>query len=244
MNEANSDQQVRERAIGLRERIAAAAKRAGRDPGEITLLGVCKRQSNQRIASAVRAGVVHLAENYIQEARDRRGEVEALLAAGPTAASPNWHFVGSLQRNKARHAASLFDWVQSLDSEKLALELDRQAERTSRRLSLCIQVNLSEEAQKGGVPITEVRGLLRSCAGLANLDIRGLMAIPAVAADAELMRPAFARLRELRDELQGCEGARTLRDLSMGMSGDFEVAVEEGATIVRIGTALFGPRGD
>jgi pyridoxal phosphate enzyme (YggS family) len=242
VSEAN---EVVERAAALRARMAAAARRAGRDPGEIALLGVAKGQPLERVEAAVRAGVARLGENYVQEARAKQEALAARLAQAGLPA-PSWHFVGRLQRNKAREAVRLFDCIETLDSAPLAAELDRRAAAAGRRLAVLLQVNLSREPQKGGVPAEELPALLAACAGCAALRVTGLMTVPAAAADPEASRPAFAQLRELRDTLlravEPGGGGADLRELSMGMSEDFEVAIEEGATIVRIGTALFGPR--
>jgi pyridoxal phosphate enzyme (YggS family) len=236
--------EVAERAAALRARIAAAAQRAGRDPGEVVLVGVAKGQPLDRVEAAVRAGVARLGENYVQEARARQEALAPRLAQAGLAA-PSWHFVGRLQRNKAREAVRLFDCIETVDSAPLAAELDRRAAVAGRRLAVLLQVNLSREPQKGGVAPQELPALLAGCAGCPALRVTGLMTVPAASADPEASRPVFAQLRELRDTLlravPGREGGE-LRELSMGMSEDFEVAIEEGATIVRIGTALFGPR--
>jgi hypothetical protein len=222
------------RLAALRERIAAAARRAGRDPGEITLVGVSKRVPAERVAAAVAAGLRDVGESFVQEARAKIPEVAARVAE-----RPRWHLVGRLQRNKARDAAALFDWVHGVDREDLARELDRRAAQAGRTLAVLLQVNLSGEAQKGGAAPDAVPGLLAACRALA---VRGLMTVPATAEDPEAARPAFARLRALRDALRAAPGGDGLVHLSMGMSHDFEVAVEEGATMVRVGTALFGAR--
>lgn len=233
------DREVAERAALLRERIAAAARRAGRDPEEITLVGVCKRQPVERVVAAIRAGVLDLAENYVQEARARRAELADRLEPSVT---PRWRLIGHLQRNKAAQALALFDCIDTLDRVSLAGELDKRAAAAGRVLPVCIQVNVSGEAQKSGAAPDELATLLEACAPLEHLVVRGLMTVPAAEADPEQTRPAFAQLRELRDSLRGRRGAQSLEALSMGMSGDFEVAVEEGATLVRVGTALFGAR--
>jgi hypothetical protein len=228
---------LRARLAALRERIAAAARRAGRDPGEITLVGVSKRVPAERVATAVAAGLRDVGESFVQEARAKIPDVAARVAE-----PPRWHLVGRLQRNKARDAAALFDWVHGVDREDLARELDRRAGQAGRKLAVLLQVNLSGEAQKGGAAPEAVPGLLAACGALAALEVRGLMTVPAAAEDPEAARPAFARLRALRDALRAAPGGDGLVHLSMGMSHDFEVAVEEGATMVRVGTALFGTR--
>ncbi len=236
-----ADAEVPQRLAGVRERIRVAAERAGRDPEAVTLIGVAKRQPPTRVAAAVRAGLRNVAENFAQEARDKIPQVEALLAESGTAA-PRWHFVGRLQRNKARLVAARFDCVHSVDRIELARELDRRAGGRERPLRGLLQVNVSGEPQKGGVEPEALAALLEACAPLAALRIVGLMCVPAAAPDPEAARAAFARLRGLRDAHREKPGGEALRELSMGMSADFEVAVEEGATWVRVGTAIFGAR--
>lgn len=226
------------RLARVRERIAAAAARAGRDPAQIVLVAVSKTVDSARIVEAARSGLGDLGESYVQEARQKIPAVEAALAAGP---SPRWHFIGRLQRNKAKDVARLFDSVHSVDRSELAQELDRRAGALGRRLDVLLQVSLCGEPQKGGVAEAELPALVDACAGLSSLRLAGLMTVPADG-DAELARPVFARLRRLRDALRVHLGPDALPFLSMGMSGDFEVAIEEGATHVRVGTAIFGPR--
>jgi hypothetical protein len=230
-----------ERLAALRERIARAAARAGRSPEAITLLGVAKGQPAEAVAAAVAAGLADVGENFVQEARTKIPRVAALLAPGHP--QPRWHFVGRLQTNKAKLAAALFAAVESVDRPELALALERAASAAGRTLEVLAQVNVSGEPQKGGVAPAALGALLGAIEGCAHLRLRGLMTVPAPVARAEDARPAFAQLRALRDALCREAPGRTLPELSMGMSDDFEVAIEEGATIVRIGTALFGPRG-
>jgi pyridoxal phosphate enzyme (YggS family) len=226
------------RLAALRERIAAAAERAGRAPGAVTLLGVAKRSAPEAVAEAVGAGLADVAENYVQEAVGRRDALCDLVARTGQA-PPRWHFIGRLQRNQARVVAEHFEVVHTLDREALGAALERGAEAAGRSLDVLVQVNTSGEAQKGGVAPGDAAALLDAARAWPHLRIRGLMTIPA-AGDPEAVRPAFAGLRTLRDALR--ERHPDLRELSMGMSGDFEVAIEEGATIIRVGTALFGPR--
>jgi hypothetical protein len=228
------------RLAAVRERIARAAARAGRRPEEITLIGVAKRKPAEAVAAAAAAGLTHAGENFVQEARVKIPRVAALL--GPRAASLRWHFVGRLQTNKAKLAASLFDQVESLDRLELALALDRHAAAAGRTLDVLIQLNLCAEPQKGGVTPDELGELVLGVQKHAHLRLRGLMTVPAASADPEASRPIFARLRALRDTLCGRVSGLTLPELSMGMSADLEVAIEEGATSVRVGTALFGAR--
>jgi pyridoxal phosphate enzyme (YggS family) len=230
-----------ERLREVRERAKAAATRVARDPEEVVILGVGKRQPAERIADAVRAGLDHVAENFAQEARDKIPQVEAMLRETGTA-PPRWHFIGQLQRNKARYVARLFDAVESLDRIEVARELDHRAALAQRYLDVLIQVNLSGEAQKGGVAPSRVGALLEGCRSCERIRVTGLMTVPPASGDLEASRPVFAALRELRAELRGAPGGDTLTELSMGMSADFEVAIEEGATIVRVGAGIFGPR--
>jgi len=222
---------VAKRLDALRQRAAAACARAGRDPAALTLLGVAKRVPPSRVAEALDAGLADVGESYLQEALERR----AALASAPPA---RWHFIGRLQRNKARAAATHFDVVHTLDRKSLGDALERGAAAAGRQLEVLVQVDLSAEEQKGGIAPERVAELLDASPGWPHLKLRGLMAIPAPAADPEASRPAFAALRTLRERLAHPD----LVELSMGMSADFEVAIEEGATIIRLGTALFGPR--
>ncbi len=236
---------VAARVAGLRERIAAAAERAGRDPDDVTLVGAAKRQPIERVAAAVAAGVRDLGHNYVQEAREMRSALDARLVElhGEGDAPPvRWHMIGHLQRNKAGAALDCFDTVDAVDSAKLARALDRRAGEAGRTLALGVQVNLTGETQKSGLPESEVPALLEACAELTHVKVVSLMTMPAASDDPEDARPVFARLRSLRDELRAAPGGDALEGLSMGMSGDFEIAVEEGATLVRVGTALFGER--
>jgi PLP dependent protein len=210
----------------VQETIAAACRRAGRAPGEVLLIAVTKTVDLERIQAAVAAGAVALGENRVQEAKEK---VTALGRPVP------WHLIGSLQTNKARDAVMLFDWIHSVDRLELARELNRRAHAAGRKVSGLLQVNLGDEPQKGGAAPGEVKALLDELRGLPHLEIRGLMTIPPQVPDAEAARPYFRRLRELRD-------ATGLEHLSMGMSADYAVAIEEGATMVRVGTSIFGPR--
>ena len=210
----------------VQEAVARACARAGRSPDHVLLIAVSKTVDAERIRLAIAAGVAALGENRVQEAREK---IEALGRPVP------WHLIGSLQTNKAKEAARLFDWIHSVDRLELARELSRRAHGAERTLDVLLQVNLGDEPQKGGVAPAEVKVLQEAMAGLPGLRVRGLMAIPPVTESPERTRPYFRRLRELRDELG-------LEHLSMGMSADFEVAIEEGATMVRVGTAIFGAR--
>jgi PLP dependent protein len=217
---------IRANVERVRQAIARACGRAGRSPDDVLLVAVSKTVEAERIRLALAAGIAALGENRVQEAREK---IEALGHPVP------WHLIGALQTNKAKDAARLFDWIHSVDRVELARELSRRAHALDRTLDILIQVNLGEEPQKAGVAPAELKALVDALAGLESLRLRGLMAIPPAVETPEAARPFFRRLRELRD-------AAGLEHLSMGMSGDFEVAIEEGATLVRVGTAIFGPR--
>jgi hypothetical protein len=227
----------------VRERVASAAQRAGRKPEEIALVGIAKRKTAELTTAAVAAGLRDVGENYVQEAAEKIPQVNTELDR-IGCEKPRWHFVGQLQRNKARDVVRVFDTVGSVDRESLGAELERRAAQADRQLELLLQVNLSGEPQKGGVEPSDLRALLNASTAWSRLRVVGLMTIPAAADDPERSRPAFAQLRELRNKLRGEPGAEHLLELSMGMTGDFEVAIEEGATIVRVGTAIFGPRSE
>lgn len=234
-----SDGTLAERLVALRSRIQAAAERAQRDPAEITLVGVSKHKRASEIAEAVRAGVHHIGENYLQESQSKIPEVHGLV---DPAELPHWHFIGQLQRNKVRHVVRLFNVVETVDRIPLGAELERRALQAGRRLRVLLQVDLCGEPQKGGVPPALLPELLKASQDWKHLDTRGLMTVPAASQDPAATRATFATLRRLRQEHRGLPGGERLDELSMGMSGDFEVAIEEGATIIRVGTALFGAR--
>ncbi len=241
---------IRERFAHIRARIAAAAVRAGRSPGDVCLIAVSKMKPTADIAAAFAIGQRDFAENYMQEAVPKLRDVEACIRArlpGEEAATdagnrPRWHFIGSLQRNKARDAVQFFDCFHALDRAKLADALEKRAADLDRHFDVLLQVDLANEPQKGGVPPDALPALAHHVAGLPHLRAIGLMAVPPACADPEQTRPHFAALRALRDRLRDVEGLSEIRELSMGMSGDFEVAIEEGATFIRVGTALFGSR--
>lgn len=216
------------------ERLRAAERRAGRSR-EVTLVAVTKGVPPERIAEAYRAGLRHFGENRVQEFAEKRRRL--------TLPSAVWHMVGHVQTNKARPAVELFARVDSLDSLRLAEKLAEAAAGLKRKLPVLIQVRLGEEATKHGVRPEGLLELVERVAGLEALAVEGLMTIPPFLEPAERVRPYFRRLRELAEEVagRGICGVE-MRELSMGMSHDFEVAIEEGATQVRLGTALFGPR--
>jgi hypothetical protein len=238
--------EARNRLAQVEGRIARAAARAGRSPDEITLIGVAKKQPVERILGAIAAGVRVLGQSYIQEAREIRPTIESCLAGDPTAAhiKLEWRMVGRLQRNKAGLAARLFDAVESVDRPELARALSRRAEGEGRRLDVLIQMSLCGEPQKGGCEEHDLVPLARQILESSGLRLRGLMTIPAASEDPEAARPIFRRLRALGETLAELDPELEAPALSMGMSGDLEIAVEEGATLVRVGTALFGDRMD
>lgn len=237
-------EEARERFALVEERIARAAARAGRSANEITLVGVAKRQPVERILAAIAAGVRVLGQSYLQEAREIRPMIESCLARDPAGAEIQleWRMVGRLQRNKAGLAARLFDAVETIDRPELAATLSRRAESEGRRLDVLIQLSLCDEAQKGGCEESALIPLARQILESNGLRLRGLMTIPAADPDPEAARPTFRRLRALREKLAELDPQFATGALSMGMSSDFEIAIEEGATLVRVGTALFGDR--
>jgi pyridoxal phosphate enzyme (YggS family) len=218
------------------DRIRETCVRAGRDPSAITLCAVTKTVPADRIREAVDAGIRVFGENRVQEASQKIAELSDLRREHRI----EWNFIGHLQANKARRACELFDAIQSIDSIGLAERLDRIAGEKDRILKCLLEVNIDDEATKSGVSPDQVLLVAKSIARLAHLDLCGLMTVAPYLEPVERVRPYFSRLRELRDRArdQGIE----LHDLSMGMSHDFQTAIEEGATIVRIGTAIFGPR--
>ncbi len=214
------------RIAAVRTRIAAACERAGRASSSVTLIGISKTHPAGAVALAHAAGLLDFGENRVQEAS---AKIDALRAQQ---IAPRWHLVGHLQTNKAAAAVGLFDILHSVDSGRLADAIDRHARR---RVGVLIEVNVAGEASKFGVGPGEADALAQHIASLPQLELLGLMTVAPQTPDVESVRPVFQRLRELRDALG-------LRELSMGMTDDFEVAVEEGATMVRVGRAIFGPR--
>ena len=231
---------LRARLAGVRARIERSAQRAGRDPAEVALIAVSKTHPAELVARAVAAGAHDLGENRVQEA-EAKAEGVARLAN----ARPRWHLIGPLQSNKARRAVRLFDVIHTVASPELAARLERLCEEEGRdELPVLAQLGLANEPTKSGAAEDELPALVEKLETCARVRLVGLMTMPPYFEDAERVRPYFRRLRELRDELRG-RGAFRGRagELSMGMSHDFEVAVEEGATMVRVGTAVFGERG-
>jgi len=218
----------------VRRRVDAAATESGRDPSSVTLISVGKTFGTEVVAEAVTSGATDVGENRVQEA----------VAKKPGVPGARWHLIGPLQRNKARAALEVFDVVHTVDRFEIADRLQYLLTEhwPERRLEVLLEVNVAEEPQKAGVDPGEAVELLEHVLGCDRLMVRGLMAIPPWSEDAEASRPWFRQLRELRDRLE-VEGNHPLPELSMGMSHDFEIAIAEGATMVRVGTAIFGPRG-
>ncbi|MGH7306915.1 MAG: YggS family pyridoxal phosphate-dependent enzyme [Candidatus Rokuibacteriota bacterium] len=210
----------------VRERVARAAERAGRRASDVLLVGVSKTVEAARVRQAIEAGVPALGENRVQEAKDKVAEIGRPVP---------WHLIGHLQTNKVRDALELFDVIHSLDRLDLAKELDKRARARGRAVDALVEVNVAGEASKGGVSPDGLEGLLDAVAAMPSVRVRGLMAIPPEAKEPDDSRVWFRALRKLGER-------HAFPELSMGMSGDFEVAIEEGATIVRVGTAIFGPR--
>jgi pyridoxal phosphate enzyme (YggS family) len=226
---------VVENIEAIRARMRAAAERAGRDPESVRLVAVSKRQPLAAIREALAAGQVVFGENYLQEAEDK----VAALGQGVI-----WHCIGHLQSNKARIAAEIFACIETIDRLKLARALESRLAELGKTMPVLVQVNVGGEAQKAGVAPKDAAGLCRELQQFPHLRLQGLMTMPPFVEDPEESRPCFRQLRLLGEELaaQGLLGQHGPVQLSMGMSGDFEVAIEEGATLVRVGTALFGER--
>jgi PLP dependent protein len=225
-------QNLPERLLEVRRRMAGAAARAGRSAHSVTLLGITKGQPAAVVRAGADLGLGDFGESYLQEALEK---LDALQDRALT-----WHFVGRIQANKTRPIAERFSWVHAVDRLRIAARLSEQRPHYAPPLNLCLQVRLAEEASKGGVAVDELPELARAVARLPRLKLRGLMCIPPEETDAARQHAWFRELRRLYETLNA--GGAGLDTLSMGMSGDFEAAIEEGATIVRVGTALFGPR--
>jgi len=216
------------------DRITSAAKRAGRDPASVRLVVATKTIDPVRIKEAVDAGATILGENRVQEAK---AKIEKL----GTVAS--WHLIGHLQANKAKHAVKLFDLIHSVDSLELATEIDKQAAKIGKVQNVLVEVNIAGEASKTGMAVKNAPALVREIARHSNITIQGLMTIPPFSERPDDSRPYFCVLRELAETMAGENIPNAaMKELSMGMSGDFEVAIEEGATMVRVGTSIFGER--
>ena len=220
--------------LEIRNRIASAAQHAGRDLQSIRLMAVSKTVPVERIREAQDAGITLFGENYVQEAR---GKIPAV------GHDVEWHMIGHLQTNKVKYVVNLFDWIHSVDRLELAQELDKRARQHSRKLKVLIEVNIGGEASKSGVEISHALELVRQVSVLQNVNVRGLMTMPPYSDDPELSRPYFRALRALRDEIaRAAIAGVSMDELSMGMTDDFEIAIDEGATIIRVGRAIFGAR--
>jgi pyridoxal phosphate enzyme (YggS family) len=215
--------------------IERAAQKVGRSGNSVKLVAVSKTVGVESIRQAVAAGATTLGENKVQEASSKRPLLSELPA--------EWHLIGALQKNKANRAAEIFDWIESLDDFELAAKLDHACERLNKRMPVLIQVNVGREASKSGIAEEEAAEFAGRVSVFTHLEVRGLMAIPPYTEDPEEARPHFIRLRELARSIESLRlTGISMKELSMGMSHDFPVAIEEGATLVRIGTAIFGPR--
>jgi pyridoxal phosphate enzyme (YggS family) len=233
---------IKENYQKVMERIEKAARRVGRDPTEIKLVAVSKTVEAARVKEAIEAGVSILGENYVQEAQKKIEEIGRLACTEPFGEGRPvaWHFIGHLQSNKAKSAVHLFDMIHSADSVALAQELNKRAEQADRIMKVLIEVNISGEATKFGTDEALVLGIARGILNFKNLSLEGLMTMPPYFDSPEMSRPYYTKLRELKERM--AKEDIPLKELSMGMSNDFEVAIEEGATYVRVGTAIFGAR--
>ncbi len=226
---------MKDRLKAIYDRIQTSARLCGRDPESVKLVAVSKTIGKDVVKQAIDAGVTILGENYIQEARAKIND----LYESPV----KWHFIGHLQSNKAKYATRLFDLIHSVDSIKLAKAIDKSAAKTGRIQKILVQVNISREASKSGVDASKSLDLVRQIAKLPNVSVHGLMTMPPFFNSPERARPYFKELKILKERIRSENIAGVEMDeLSMGMTGDFEVAIEEGATLVRIGTAIFGER--
>jgi PLP dependent protein len=218
----------------IKQRIAVAAARAGRDPYSIKLMAVTKTIAPERIRQAIEAGATLLGENYVQEAKEK------IAVIGNSA---QWHMIGHLQTNKAKYAVRLFDCIHSVDRLELAQELDSRARASDSKMNILVEVNVSGEQTKNGIAAAKAADLIKSLSQLGNLSVLGLMTMAPYSDNPENSRPYFKALRHLRNDIlrEGIAGVR-MEELSMGMTDDFEVAIEEGSTLVRIGRAIFGDR--
>lgn len=219
---------ITDRLARLTSRINEACHKAGRDPSEVSLVAVTKTLSTDTIRAGLSAGLTVFGENYIQEAQAKINEINS---------SAVWHFIGHLQTNKAKYAVRLFNLIHSVDNIKLARELNKRAGSAGRGIPILVQINISGEESKSGVSKDQAEELIHEVLEFPHLETRGLMTVPPFFESPDLARPYFKALRELKEKI-----GPPLIDLSMGMTGDFEVAIEEGATIIRVGTAIFGPR--
>ena len=226
---------IRDNLLQINERIRQSALNCDRDPETVKLVCVSKTIPAHGVKDAIKAGATLFGENYIQEARDKITTLDSDSIA--------WHFIGHLQSNKAKYAVKLFDLIHSVDSIKLAREIDKQARKNQKVQSVLIQVNIAKEVSKSGVSEKDAPDLIRQISQLTNISIRGLMTMPPFFNAPVKVKPYFKALRQLRDRIEDMQIENiSMTELSMGMTGDFETAIEEGATLVRIGTAIFGER--
>ncbi|HUV50225.1 MAG TPA: YggS family pyridoxal phosphate-dependent enzyme [Anaerolineae bacterium] len=229
------DWSLKKRLENITGRIKTAALSCGRKPESVRLVAVSKTMPADRVKEAINAGVTTLGESYIQEAREKFNVLSSY--------NVSWHFIGHLQTNKTKYAVRLFDVIHTVDSFKLALELNKQSKKINKIQQILIQINIGRESSKSGIYKQDALKLVKEISGLENLAIKGLMIMPPFFDDPEKVRPYFSALRNLRDHIkeETVENV-SMEELSMGMTGDFEAAIEEGATLVRIGTAIFGKR--
>jgi hypothetical protein len=227
---------IRENVLKIKGRIASICSKVNRSPEEVTIVAVSKGRSPEQIKEAIAAGITDIGENKVQEALAKFNDLRFAISDKQI----RWHLVGHLQTNKARDAVKIFDLIQSVDSLRLAQEIDRQATRINKVQDLLIEVKTSPEATKFGLRPEEATGVIKEIAQLKNIKIKGLMTIAPLADDSEKARPYFGRLRELLDQINAQRITQdALRILSMGMTDDFQVAIEEGSNMVRIGRAIF-----
>lgn len=239
-DESVANTHAREREEQIRARIESACARAGRDVSEITLIGASKTVPAPVLDSFICRTLEHVGENYVQEGVSK---IEELKRIGVLPVKDTyWHLIGALQSNKAREAVKYFDFIHSVDRPSLIVALDKAAREYETVQDVLLQVNLGEENSKAGCAPSDASTLAQEIARCENLRLCGLMCLPPYDENAETRRPYFRALRNLRDEILGIENCENCKQLSMGMSGDFEIAIEEGATMIRIGTALFGER--
>ena len=226
---------MKERIERVQERIKQAAEACGRAASDIRLVAVSKTMPIEIVEEAIATGMTDIGENYIQEAREKT----AALISHPV----TWHFIGHLQSNKAKYAVRMFDLIHSVDSLKLARELDKYAKKIDKVQDILIQVNIAKENSKSGIYSEDTLQLVKDIARLENVAVKGLMTMPPYFNAPDKVRPFFKALRQLRDQIENEEiPGIEMKELSMGMTGDFEAAIAEGATMVRVGTAIFGER--
>jgi len=226
---------IKENLEIIQHRMITAAKACGRNPEDVRLVAVSKTMPKEKLVAAVDAGVQTLGENYVQEAREKFNDLYTLPVS--------WHFIGHLQSNKAKYVVKIFDLIHSVDTLKLAREIDKQAKKNNKIQDILIQVNISEESTKSGARAEKTLEIVQDAGLLENVAIKGLMTMPPFFNAPERVRPFFKALRELRSQIREAAIPNvSMEELSMGMTGDFEVAIQEGATLVRIGTAIFGER--